>query len=497
MSGWVPWGTELAATVDRFGSLEAVHDGATAICFADLAGHAASLAAMLRDRGVQPGQPVVSSLPNGIPAVWGAMALRLVGAAEVALNARLTESERRHCLTLSQARLAITSTDQADTFRALGCDTIAIEDVEPESPDPRAFPPVPADAWGRIGFTSGTTGQPKAVVTTHGARWIGNILQRAHFDSMPGPGSRVLLMTPFVHGAGLLAHAFHDLGAGIVLLDGVDLPVATTFIIDGTVDFVFAPPTVLAKLLTGLEGRRIETVRTVFCGTAPLPRALYERAKAVFGPVVRITYGKTEIVNPIAVLQPPEVDRYFSEAPQDGACVGWPGAGVEIELRGEERQVFLRGRHMSCGHIDADGFHPLPPDGFHDSGDLGRIDDQGRLHLIGRMADVIKSGGYKIHPDEIEQALARTGAMVSVVSLPSDYWGEVIVGVGETDDPSWPERAQAALSDLSRHKHPRVLLTMSELPRNHQGKVMRRLIREALMSRYHLVDGPHPTLEPR
>ena len=86
---------------------------------------------------------------------------------------------------------------------------------------------------------------------------------------------------------------------------------------------------------------------------------------------------------------------------------------------------------------------------------------------------------------------------MSVLSLPSDYWGEVIVGVGETDDPSWPERAQAALSDLSRHKHPRVLLTMSELPRNHQGKVMRRLIREALMSRYHLVDGPHPTLEPR
>ena len=187
------------------------------------------------------------------------MALRLAGAAEVALNARLTEAERRHCLTLSQARLAITSTDQADAFRALGCDTIAIEDVEPESHDPRAFPPVPADAWGRIGFTSGTTGKPKAVVTTHGARWIGNILQRAHFDSMPGPGSRVLLMTPFVHGAGLLAHAFHDLGAGIVLLDGVDLPVATTFIIDGTVDFVFAPPTVLAKLLTGLEGRRIET----------------------------------------------------------------------------------------------------------------------------------------------------------------------------------------------------------------------------------------------
>ncbi len=109
------------------------------------------------------------------------------------------------------------------------------------------------------------------------------------------------------------------------------------------------------------------------------------------------------------MLSAKETDAYYVEPPQDGACVGWPGAGVEIELRGDEGQVFLRGQHMSCGHIDAEGFHPLPADGFHDTGDLGRIDEKGRLHLIGRMAEVIKSGGYKIHPDEIEQALAWTG----------------------------------------------------------------------------------------
>ena len=491
----IPWGAELAAAVDRFGPLEAVHDGTVSISVAVLAGHAARLAVILRDAGVQPGQPVVSSLRNGIPAVWASMALRLAGAAEVALNARLTDAERRHCLALSQARVAVTSATQAGQFRAFGCRVIAAEDIDQAPADPRIFAPVPAEAWGRIGFTSGTTGQPKAIVTTHGARWIGNILQRAHFDPMPGPGSRVLLMTPFVHGAGLLAHAFHDLGAGVVLLDGVDVPVATRFISNGEVDFVFAPPTVLAKLLTGVEGRRIDTVRTVFCGTAPLPRALYERAKAVFGPVVRITYGKTEIVNPIAVLPARETDAWYAEPPQDGACVGWPGAGVEIQLRGEERQVFLRGQHMSCGHIDAEGFHPLPPGGFHDTGDLGRIDQKGRLHLIGRMADVIKSGGYKIHPDEIEQVLAVTGVAVSVLSLPSEYWGEVIVAVGETEDGTWPTRAVEVLSGLSRYKHPRAFVTMRELPRNHQGKVMRRLIREELLKRYRLVDGPHPGLE--
>jgi len=162
-------------------------------------------------------------------------------------------------------------------------------------------------------------------------------------------------------------------------------------------------------------------------------------------------------------------------------------------------EVHLRGRHMSCGHIDAGGFQPLPEDGFHATGDLGRIDARGRLHLIGRLADVVKSGGYKIHPDEIERELAGTAgtAAVAIVSLPSEYWGEIIVAVAETDDAAWPDRARAALGGLARYKHPRAFLMLEELPRNPQGKIMRRLIRAALLERYRIVDGSHPSLEPR
>ncbi len=87
---------------------------------------------------------------------------------------------------------------------------------------------------------------------------------------MPGPGSRVLLMTPFIHGAGLLAQAFHDQGGGIVLLDGVALPQVERMI--GAVDHVFAPPTVLAKLCAAFAGRRFDRIRTIFCGTAPCCR---------------------------------------------------------------------------------------------------------------------------------------------------------------------------------------------------------------------------------
>jgi acyl-CoA synthetase (AMP-forming)/AMP-acid ligase II len=247
----------------------------------------------------------------------------------------------------------------------------------------------------------------------------------------------------------------------------------------------------------------------VFCGTAPLLASLYAKAKAVFGPVVRVTYGKSEIVNPIAVLAPRETDAYYAQPHDgDGVCVGFPDSGVEIEIRDDigtklQRdavgEVFLRGRHMYCGHIDASGFHALPADGFHDTGDLGRIDARGRLHLVGRLADVIKSGGYKIHPDEIERVLAGTAgtAAVAIVTLPSEYWGEIIVAVAETADPAWPERARAAVAQVARYKHPRAYLTLPELARNPQGKIMRRTIRATLLATYRVNDGPYPTLEPR
>jgi acyl-CoA synthetase (AMP-forming)/AMP-acid ligase II len=496
---FVPWGADLAATVAESGDIEAVRDGTGGIGLAALAGRAAGLALLLRERGVAPGTPVASCLRNSIPAVWAGMALRLAGTAETGLSPGYTEAERRYCLDLAGVRLVVTTRDQAAAFAALGVDMIAVEDVPDEPADPAELAPVPGEAWGRIGFTSGTTGRPKAIVTTHAARWLGNVLQRAHLDPMPGRGSRVLLMTPFIHGAGLITHAFHDRGAGIVLLDGVDLPVVRRVLEDRSVDHIFAPPTVMAKLVGAFEGRRFDHIRTIFCGTAPLLPSLYAKARAMFGPVVRVTYGKSEIVNPIAVLSPRATDAYYAEAePGEGVCVGWPGTGVEIQLRGEG-EVFLRGRHMSCGHIDGTGFHPLPDDGFHATGDLGRIDAHGRLHLVGRMADVIKTGGYKVHPDEIERVLAGTAGAgaVAVVSLASEYWGEVIVAVAETADPDWAERARGALAEIARYKHPRALLMMSELPRNPQGKIMRRLIRDGLLERYRLIDGPHPSLELR
>ena len=212
--------------------------------------------------------------------------------------------------------------------------------------------------------------------------------------------------------------------------DGLTITAVAARLDGGRVDHIFAPPTVLAKILGVYDGRRVAGIRTIFCGTAPLLPGLYAKARAVFGPVIRVTYGKSEITNPIATLSPAETDAYYSGAmEEEGVCVGFPGTGVEIETRneageklprGEVGEIHLRGRHMSSGHFDASGFVPLPPDGFHATGDYGRIDARGRLHLVGRVADVIKSGGYKIHPDEIERVLSGTAGTRAVAIVHRD-----------------------------------------------------------------------------
>ncbi len=256
--------------------------------------------------------------------MWASCGVRIAGAAETPLNAELTEDERRYCVELAGLRRVVTTAAHRPFFAALGMDAIAVEEVIPDADALAAVAPVPGDAWGRIVFTSGTTGRPKAIVHTHAARWIANLLQRATFLRMPAPGSRVLLMTPFSHGAALIAFAYLDHGAAVELRDGVDVAAVERLLAANAVDAMFAPPTVLAKLCAGLEVRKFSGVHTIFCGTSTLTPALYAKARAIFGPVVRVTYGKSEVVNPITVLPPAACDLYYGEELNgEGACVGW------------------------------------------------------------------------------------------------------------------------------------------------------------------------------
>jgi malonyl-CoA/methylmalonyl-CoA synthetase len=151
------------------------------------------------------------------------------------------------------------------------------------------------------------------------------------------------------------------------------------------------------------------------------------------------------------------------------------------------------------GYRTANGFTPLAADDYHDTGDLGYFDPQGRLHLTGRTADVIKSGGYKVTPEEVERALAPAlqPSEVAVVGIPSDYWGEVILAAVERPAPGWEARLAPALQAMTDYKRPRLMIALDELPRNGIGKILRGAIRTDVLSRFRLTEGPRPRLEKR
>lgn len=505
----VPWSSALRTLAARFGERTAVYDGRERLSYAMLSGRAHALAARLAEAGVGPGEPVATLLPNGAHAVWASYGTTLCGAAETPLSWSHTAEEIAWSARLARFRIAVTLRERARELRARGLDTIAVEDVtEPDSGVVHA--PAPAAAWGRVLFTSGTTGRPKGVVYTHGRRWVGEQLLKATLPFAPAPGSRILLMTPFPHGASLLTFAWCDNGGEVVLLDGADTEIAGPLLREGGMDAVFAPPTVMAKLAGAFGGERFAGVRCIFTGTQPLPAAVYVKAVALFGSVVRITYGKSECVNPITVLAPPDTHALYTlEKNASGACVGWASPGVELQIRAaadaaeteesqaREGEVWLRARQMSDGMLEEGGFVPHP-DGWHRTGDLGRIDSRGRLWLTGRVADVIKTGGYRVNPDEVEACLSGMHACerVCVTSLPSEYWGEVIVAVAEGAAGDWVAEAAARLEALSRHKHPRAYVSFAALPRNPQGKISRRKLRDLIMATHAYIDGPYPTLTP-
>jgi malonyl-CoA/methylmalonyl-CoA synthetase len=502
MNAGNPWAAALRGSA-QCGARVAVASRGRTLTYAELDRQANAVCAAVLDAGAQPGEPVAIVARNGPGVVAASYGVMASGAAEFVVDLNLGPDDIAYAMRILGVRRAVVERDELPRVAPLGLDVMVLEDILAR-PASEVVAPFDPRAWGKAIMTSGTTGRPKAIVHRHDRRWIAHELLRSHLPFVPGANDRVLLMNAYSHGVALLAATWFESGASVELIAGVDVAYADELFARGELTAMFAPPTVLAKLVAGTRHKRIDGIKCIFCGTATLQPALYRAATALFGPVIRVTYGKSEMFNPITVLEMREAEDYYRDlVTLDAVCLGTAARGVEVEIRdeagrvcaaGEHGEIHLRSPHMMIGHVDGQGFHALPDGEFHATGDLGYRDARGRLFLAGRAHDVMKTGGYKIYPEEIERVLPEG---VVVVGIPSAHWGEVIVAVSEGNGADLTQAVADATSGLARYKQPRACLTIETIPRSLQGKVQRARVRELILARYAMIDGPYPKFAPR
>ena len=463
----------VAEAAQRWGGRSFVRDdGGRAWSFAETAARARGAAAALAARGVGAGDRVALMAHNSADfvAVW--LGTTLAGAAVVPISTVSAPPEV--AARMAQARCKLLVDDALAAELAGG------------APAATTLPPVGDDAVAQILFTSGTTGVAKAAAVSHGSL----VTHTRNVARTVGLGADdvVLGALPLTHSFGcrmvmLLALAT---GARIVLMRRFDAARALSHLDDEGVTFWPAVPTMLAAV-SGVDGARPRALRWVLSAGAPLADALCRRAEARLGCAVRQGYGLTEAS--FSTIDAPPAPRVIGS-------VGRPVQGVEVRI-GDGGEVEVRGPHRMLGYVDDDAATAsvVDGDGWLRTGDVGRLDGEGRLWIVDRTKDLIIRGGNNVYPSEVEAVLAAHPAVadVAVVGRPDDYFGEEVVAVvvarGEHRvEPA--ELAAFARARIAATKVPREWALVAALPLGPSGKVQKRVLRQQL------ADGQLPTTKP-
>jgi len=337
-------------------------------------------------------------------------------------------------------------------------------------------------------LTSGTTGVPKAASRDISARtMVGSLItliEHLHLRR----GSPVLVAPPLFHGFGLGVTALAQaVGAPVVLSRRFEPEQTLALIERRAVTTLIAVPVMLQRILElepATRGRYdTSTLRSVLSAGAPLAPALAERFMDAFGDILNNAYGSTE-TGFGAIASPADLRA----AP---GTIGRSPFGVTVQILDQDRNPAAAGEtgHIFIGSdlvIDgyADGSSKELAGALMNTGDLGHVDEVGRIYVEGREDDMIVSGGENVFPQEVEDALlAHPGVRdATVVGVPDDEFGQRLRAfvVPRVEDSLVADQLQAHLrSRLERYKLPREIVFYEEIPRTPTGKVIRRLLTTA------------------
>ena len=425
--------------------------------FAELDARARAFAGALAARGIVPGSRVAVLAQNRVETVIAIHALLALGAAMVPIHPRLTPAE---------VQLIVDDAAPALTLRE--ADLAAIEAEAPRAPwtPPAAIDPETSLA---IVYTSGTTGRPKGAILSRRAFLASAAASAANLGWIAD--DRWLLCMPLCHVGGL-SIVTRCLAArrAVILEPRFDPDAVLAAIVTRRATLLSVVPTMLKALLARDHGGVLAGLRAVLVGGAATPWALLEECGRRGVPALT-TYGLTEACSQAASQAP--LSPYV---PERGSGAALPGVALRVD---ESGRIHLRGPTLMSGYFRGEGAPPDTSaftDGWLDTGDLGEVDDAGRLHVHARRTDLIITGGENVYSLEIEQCLeALPGVRRALVfGVPDARWGQIVAAAIEADD-AFDEAALAAALHLrlAAHKRPRLLGIVPALAVTGSGKLVR------------------------
>jgi acyl-CoA synthetase (AMP-forming)/AMP-acid ligase II len=467
-----------------------IADDTTALSNAEFLRSVRAAAAVLRGRGVGPGDVVAVMLPNRVELVVTLFAAWRLGAAVTPINPALTAAEAGHQLTDSGAKVLVSADGAAVDEQVITLGVGQLGGTEPGgSEEDPAEPYSDPSALALLIYTSGTTGKPKGVMLDHANL---DAMCRMSIDALKVDAEdHCLLVLPLFHVNGIVVSVLTPLlAAGRTTIAGRFVPAEFLAAIERVRPTYFsAVPTIYALLCALPEDVRpdMSSVRVAICGAAPMPAELIARFESRFGLPLVEGYGLSEgtcasTVNPLdGVRKPGTVGLPFPG--QQIAILGPDGERVTDGSAGE---VLIHGPNVMRGYLGRpEETARTVVDGWLHTGDVGRIDPDGYLVLVDRVKDLIIRGGENIYPKEIENVLYGHPDVLeaAVVGQPHPTLGEVPVAYVALR-PGASVSADALLEhcrgQLSRYKWPTGLTLLDSLPKNAVGKIDKPTLRTAL-----------------
>jgi acyl-CoA synthetase (AMP-forming)/AMP-acid ligase II len=330
-----------------------------------------------------------------------------------------------------------------------------------------------------IFFTSGSTGRPKGVVLSHRANYLRSF--QGVFRDEP---ERSVCMFPLFHMAAFtLALSAWQTRGEIVLVESASAEALLAAIERRRANRLYCIPAVWARILAADPTRwDVSSLREVDTGTSATPLSLVRALKERFpGTATRIYYGSTEAGSG-TTLSGEDVLR-------KPGSVGVPSPGVDLALR-ENGEICLRSDYLMDGYFDdSEATAAVLEDGWFRTGDVGVLDDEGYLSVVGRLKELIRTGGESVSPAEVEATLADHPDIVevAVVGVPDVEWGEIVCAVVVArpgTDPTLEELQRHCEGRLAGFKKPRRIERIDALPRTPAtGQMQRSLVLELIRSR--------------